>query len=307
MIKLLAWISRLLARCSHRTLQRIGGGLGWAAAHLFPFRRRVAREALAAAFPEKTRAERRAILNGMYRHLATTAIECLAYTAPGAPDFAAHAEMRGHEHLKKALERNRGVLLLMGHIGNWECMGRMLSAHGFASSVIVRGFRNKAFEEYWRNARLRIGTEPLDRENVFRPCARRLRENRIVAMVLDQNARANRGVFVPFFGRPASTTPGLAQLSARTRAPVVPLYMIRQPDGRHLVTIMPPLEPPPDHEPETVRSATAAYTRILEDIIRAHPEQWTWGHHRWRTPAPPDAETAARPAARATGAAKAGA
>lgn len=288
MIRLLAGFSRLLARCSHRTLQRLGAGLGWTAAHLVPIRRRAVREALATAFPEKTPAERRAILNGMYRHLATTAVECLAYTAPGAPDFARHVDVRGLEHLERAFEQKRGVLVLMGHIGNWELMGRVCAAHGFPPVVVVRGFRNKAFEAYWRAGRRRMGTEPIDRENAFRPCVRYLRANRLVAMVLDQNARANRGVFVPFFGRLASTTPGLAQIAARTQAPIVTLHASRQPDGRHTLTFEPPLDPPPDHKPETVLAATAAYTRILEDIIRACPEQWTWGHRRWKT-RPPDA------------------
>jgi len=283
MTRLIQVLSRLLSRLSHSALQRVGASLGWLAAHLVPVRRREVRAALRRAFPEKTEAERRAIARGMYRHLAITAVECLAYTAPGARDFADVATSEGREHLESVLAQGRGALLLMGHIGNWECMGRTLSVMGYTPSVVVRGFRNKGFETYWREARLRLGVRAVNRENSYRPCVRMLRQNEIVAMVLDQNARAGRGVFVDFFGQPASTTPGLAQLAARTQTPVIPMSMHRGPDGRHHMRLGAPLPPLPDHGADAVRDATRQYTRVLEDLIRAHPEQWTWGHRRWRT------------------------
>ena len=276
-------LSRLLSRLPHAALLRLGAGLGWLTAHLIPARQREVRDALRQAFPEKTEAERGAIARGMYRHLAITAVECLAYTAPGARDFAAVTTAEGWETLEAVLAQGRGALLLMGHIGNWECMGRTLSAKGYEAHVVVRGFRDKAFETYWHEARLRLGVHAINREHSYRTCLRVLRGNGIVAMVLDQNARAGRGVFVDFFGRPASTTPGLAQLAARAQTPVIPMSMFRDPDGLHHMRLGTPLPPPPAHGPDSVLDATRQYTGILEDIIRAHPEQWTWGHRRWRT------------------------
>jgi len=283
MTRLIQVLSRLLSRLSHPALQRVGAGLGWLAAHLVPVRRREVRAALRRAFPELTEAQRRAIARGMYRHLAITAVECLAYTAPGARDFDAVTTTEGWEHLEAVLAQGHGALLLMGHIGNWECMGRTLSAKGYAPRVVVRGFRDKAFEAYWHEARLRLGVHAINRENSYRTCLRVLRGNGIVAMVLDQNARAGRGVFVDFFGQPASTTPGLAQLAARAKTPVIPMSMFRGPDGRHHMRLDPPLAPPPDHGDDAVHAATRQYTKLLEDLIRNHPEQWTWGHRRWRT------------------------
>jgi KDO2-lipid IV(A) lauroyltransferase len=87
-------------------------------------------------------------------------------------------------------------------------------------------------------------------------------------------------VFVPFFGVPASTSKGLALLALRTGAPVVPVFLRREPDGRHCMDVRPPLPAPPD---EDVLTYTAAFNAAIEAAIRRAPEQWLWMHARWRT------------------------
>jgi KDO2-lipid IV(A) lauroyltransferase len=96
----------------------------------------------------------------------------------------------------------------------------------------------------------------------------------------------DEGVFVDFFGKAACTRSGLAFLSAHAQAPVVPAFIYRKLDGTHQLEIQPPLEPPADREPATLLAATQRYTRIIEDAIRRHPDQWIWMHRRWRTRAP---------------------
>jgi KDO2-lipid IV(A) lauroyltransferase len=102
----------------------------------------------------------------------------------------------------------------------------------------------------------------------------------MVGILLDQNATRAEGVFVPFFGAPASTSKGLALLALRTGAPVVPIFLRREPGGRHCVDVGPALPPPPDHQ---IATYTAAFNRVLEAAIRRAPEQWLWMHDRWRT------------------------
>ena len=93
----------------------------------------------------------------------------------------------------------------------------------------------------------------------------------------------DEGVFVDFFGRPACTSPGLAYLSAQTRLPVHPVFIIRQNNGRHLVKVYPPIPPPAGRDPDSIHQATQQYTTVIEEVIRKVPEQWIWIHRRWRT------------------------
>ena len=129
--------------------------------------------------------------------------------------------------------------------------------------------------------------------NAYRASVRALKDNGLVGFMLDQNRPAEQGVFVDFFGKPASTTAGLALMSAQTGAPVVPAFIRRTPEGRHVVEARPFLEPPSDRQPETIRAFTAACTKIIEDEIRLRPEQWLWWHKRWKSR--PEGEAAPAP------------
>lgn len=99
-----------------------------------------------------------------------------------------------------------------------------------------------------------------------------------------KNATRQEGIFVEFFGKPACTTPGLAYMAAQVGPPIVPAFILRASDTRrHVIRTLPAIEPPREITPESVRSFTQQCTTILEQIIREHPEQWTWIHRRWRT------------------------
>jgi KDO2-lipid IV(A) lauroyltransferase len=110
-----------------------------------------------------------------------------------------------------------------------------------------------------------------------------LRANRCVALLADQDARG-RGIFVPFFGRLASTPPGPAQLAARTGTPIVMGFAVRGPDLRHELTVLPPLEARAgEREEREVERLTALHAAALEDWVRRYPDHWFWAHRRWKT------------------------
>jgi KDO2-lipid IV(A) lauroyltransferase len=117
----------------------------------------------------------------------------------------------------------------------------------------------------------------------YKECLQRLRRGEILAMIMDQNVRFEEGVFVDFFDKPACTTAGLAILSAQTGSPVVPLFIVRKPDTTYDMFIGEPIEAPPNRDPDTIRSFTQMYTKVIEDMIRKYPDQWIWIHRRWRT------------------------
>ncbi len=285
----LEFLSRRTSRISLAARIRIGRTLGWLLGTVVRHRRGLVMSALTRSFPEKSRKELSVVADGVYRHLGLLIMECLSFPRQPPGVFQSLVDYHGVEHIEAALAEGRGVLILMGHIGNWELMGLAAARHLPRIHLIAKTQHHPGFDAFWRASRERMGIHMLPARDSYEDCLRVLDRGEAVFVPLDQNMR-RPGVFVDFFGQQASTTPGLAYLAEQSRAPVAPAYCIRKPDGRHELHYLPALHPPADRCDGAIQAATQAYTKILEDIIRRHPEQWLWMHKRWRS----------RPARRAT-------
>jgi KDO2-lipid IV(A) lauroyltransferase len=145
---------------------------------------------------------------------------------------------------------------------------------------VIRPLDHPLLDELAARFRRRSGAELIVKRQAVRDVIAALRRGRMVGVLLDQNATRAEGVFVPFFGVPASTSKGLALLALRTGAPVLPVFLRRESDGRHCMEVGPPVPPPPDSD---VVAYTARFNQVLEATIRRAPEQWLWMHARWRT------------------------
>ncbi|MDD4118032.1 MAG: hypothetical protein EOM10_02765 [Opitutae bacterium] len=294
---MLAWFLKSMAKgvacLPARWAQALGRGAGWVLAHGMRLRRTYVLEVLARSFPEKTPDEHRAIYAAMCRHQALNLVEILRFAGGREEEIRARIEVSGEEVVKQALERGKGVLVLIAHFGNYDLMGLFASRLlGYPVTIITKTLKNQRLNELWWELRQKAGLKTLPSHNAYRACVRALRRNELVGFMLDQNRPSGQGVFVDFFGKPASTTPGLAMMSAQTGAPVVPVFMRRRPDGRHVLEALPVIEPPPDRKEETLRACTAAYTKIIEDEIRRDPAQWMWLHKRWKSRPANEAESA---------------
>jgi KDO2-lipid IV(A) lauroyltransferase len=181
------------------------------------------------------------------------------------------------------LAHGKGVLILSGHVGNWELFGFKARRMGYPVHVIVKEIKGRAVDDMTVRLRERFDIGLIPRQNSYRSCVRALRDNAMIAFMLDQNMIRDEGVFVDFFDRPACTSAGLAHLSALSGIPVVPVFCFREADGSHRFRAYPAIDPPAGRDEETIREATQAYTRRIEDAIREHPDQWIWIHRRWRT------------------------
>ena len=257
---------------------------GWLLARVVHLRRGYVLATLGRCFPEKTEAERRAIYVENCRQQAQNLMELMRFAGGREAELGALVDVRGEEHVRAALERGRGVLILIAHYGNYDLMGLYAAKRfGYPLTIITKTLRNAELNALWWELRRKAGVKEVPSHNSYRTCVKVLKKNELVGFMLDQNRPAEQGVFVEFFGRTASTTPGLAFMSAQTGAPVVPVFMHRTPEGRHQLEALPALEPPPDREEATIRAHTAVYTKIIEDEIRLHPEQWLWWHKRWKS------------------------
>jgi len=269
---------------SWRASLRLGAGMG-DLAHGLAVRRAVAEANLALALPERTAAERARILVLHYRHLGQAACE---YARLGelarAPEGEVIAAARGLEHVEAARREGRGAIMLGGHYGTIELLGAWLGRR-HPTDFVLKPLSNPGVEAIHARQVADAGVGNIPLGVGVRRIFSALRQNRLVAMVADQDARGD-GVFVPFMGRPSSTAVGPAAIALRTGAPIIMGFITRRPDGRHEIDFVPPLRPSSVEGPDAVQALTARHTACLEAWVRRHPEMWFWLHRRWKTVPP---------------------
>jgi len=254
-------------------------------AHALRIRRAVAERNLALAFPEKGAGDRAAILRDHYRELGRVCVEYarLAELAMSPPGEVLES-LRGMEHVEAALAKGRGVVFVTGHVCNFELAGGWV-ARAWPLDFVYKRLTNPAMESWISARRRELGVGLIEIGAGVRAVFAALRANRCVAMLADQDARRH-GVFVPFFGRLASTAVGPAAIALRSGAPLIPTFDRRLADGRHRVEIHPPLVIDDPGAPDAEGRLTALHTARLEERIRESPADWFWLHRRWKTPPP---------------------
>lgn len=278
--------SALFARLPLPQALALGRGIGWVYGSLVRYHRRDALDALARAFPDKSAAEIRDTIRRMYANLGMNIAELARLPTASDESIRNTISIEGEDIARAALARGKGLLILSAHLGSWDLLCTFVPRLGYPLTIITKDIKNKALNDFWMKIRERFGLKFVPAHNSYRQCLHALKRNELVGFILDQNMIAAEGVFVDFFGRPACTSPGLAYMSAQSGAPVMPVFMVRQEGGRHLIRGLPVVEPPPDRKPETILEFTQRYTRIIEDVVRDHPDQWIWIHRRWRTTPP---------------------
>jgi KDO2-lipid IV(A) lauroyltransferase len=204
-----------------------------------------------------------------------------------AAEIRERTEVIGFDAVRQASSEGRGSIVVSGHFGNWEVGGASIAAHGVPVDVIAQRQRNPLFDAELTANRERLGMRVIERGNAPKRVLRALRAGRAVGIVGDQNVRRG-GVFVEFFGRPASTARGTALFALRTGSPLF-LGISRRMPGipqRYRVTFEPVDFTPSGDMDEDVLRLTEAHTRQLERHVRKAPEQYFWQHRRWKTQQP---------------------
>jgi Kdo2-lipid IVA lauroyltransferase/acyltransferase len=193
----------------------------------------------------------------------------------------------GLEHIRGVMAEHGRALVLTAHLGNWEYLTASHRLMGYPLAIVVRPLDSPVLDELAARFRGKTGAELIDKRGALRPVLEALRRGGLVGILLDQNATRREGVFVPFFGRAASTSRSLALLALRTGTPIVPIFIRREGLGRHRVVIEPPLPFPVANDLDgAIVELTARCTARIEAAVRQAPEQWLWSHDRWRTRPP---------------------
>lgn len=258
--------------------------------YCLPYRRRVVHQNINQVFADQlTKSEKNHLAKAFYSHLATSIKEAFQLRFMSEKTLSARVEVRGHERLLAIAAENRGILILTGHVGNWEFapLGGILNFKQFQGQFhfIRRTLVNKFIERILFRRYYQTGLNVIPKKNSLQQVCNALDKNHAVVFVLDQHASlANRdGVAVEFFGKKAGTYRSLASLSRHTGVPVVPAASYRLANGHHVLEFYEPIQwrDYPDLQ-EAIYRNTLAYNEALERIILAHPEQWLWLHKRWK-------------------------
>ncbi|HEX2780059.1 MAG TPA: lysophospholipid acyltransferase family protein [Gemmatimonadaceae bacterium] len=272
---------------SWRRAARLGEKIGALGYSPLGIRRDVVVKQIAAAFPGLSRPEVEEIARASYAHLGRTTIETALL--PGFSREQILALFEGVDNwsaVEKAIAGGKGVILVTGHLGNWELGGAYLAARGIGLDVVARGMANPLFDTYLTSTRERIGMSVVHDSDAVRRTPRSLRAGRAVAFVSDQGVLGLASTFVPFFGMPAKTPRGPAVLALRLGVPVVFGCAIRQPSGRYVLSFEPVTVQDTGNREEDVDAVVAEYTKTLERWVRRAPEQYFWHHRRWRRQPP---------------------
>jgi KDO2-lipid IV(A) lauroyltransferase len=271
------------------------GGLGFRRASAFgarvgrlgyrPFgiRRRVVERQIAAAFPEWDAARVAATARAAYENLGRTTIETAVLPRYDREQVVAlFDEPENWSAFTRAVQRGRGVIVVAGHLGNWEMGGAYLAARGLDFEAVARQMENPLFDGYLTRTRRRVGMKVIYDGDAVRRVPRALRNNAVVAFLMDQGTVGLASTWVPFFGRYAKTPRGPAVFALRLDSPVFFLAPLRKPDGRFILGIEEiPVHASGDRAADIDR-IVADYTATLERWVRRVPEQYFWHHRRWK-------------------------
>lgn len=280
------WPSRLglalvrgVARLPLPWLRRLGTLMGGIAALLLVVRKRVAARNLALCFPELDEAQRRRLLAANLRDSGHMLVEfALAWFGSDKAIARIPCRMDGLEHLQRAREQGRGVLLVGGHFSHLEMCARLVSRR-LRISGMYRVMDDPVFEQAVLAARLRYADAMFTKDEL-RATVKYLKRGGTVWYAPDQDMRGKDTVFVPFFGVPASTITATHHLARLSGALVLPFFHRREDDGSYSLRLEAPLEDFPSEDPV---ADTARVNLAIEAMVREAPAQYLWLHKRFKT------------------------
>jgi Kdo2-lipid IVA lauroyltransferase/acyltransferase len=247
--------------------------------------RHIARVNLRIAFPHLSARQRDRIARRSFRNTALNLLEVSKLTSLNKYNISSLVEYdaeNGLNNFNAALATGKPILYLTGHFSSWELLPAAHALHGYPLSFVTRPLDNARLEQYLRTLREASGNSVISKKDSARTILRVLDASGCVGLLLDQNTIPQEGVFVEFFGLPASTSSGAALLALRKDATVLPGYLSPPQRGRYKIKFLPPLSLTRTGDTvNDVQVNTLLFNRVLESIVREQPESWLWGHKRW--------------------------
>jgi KDO2-lipid IV(A) lauroyltransferase len=251
----------------------------------YRYRRRAVENLTRVFGDEKTPDQQEAFVKVFYENFGRNIFELVPYGMLSSKGKREFVHIVGKEKLDDALSLGRGVISLSAHLGNFLILMTRLAAEGYPVDIVLKRMRNERFEEKMYNLRKELGYHSIyinPRLQSAKASLASLKDNHVLVLLGDQRPR-QAWIDVTFFGMPAKAAAGPIALSLSTGAPVLPMFMVRNPDGMsHTLFIDDPLEMCiTGSKKNDIKTHVQKYTDVIQSYVQKYPEQWMWGHNRW--------------------------
>jgi len=269
-----------------KSLASYGEGLGTLALSLLRKRKRIALGNLHLALgQEKSQEEIERICRNSFRNIGKDMLEISSCFNFKEGYLKTLVKLEGKEHLDDALREGNGAIALTAHLGNFALMNVRLVNEGYPLSLVARDPENPKVAGMITSYRDAVGIESIPdkpRMACVSKSLKALKQNRILLLQIDQNAPATE-CWVDFFGYLVPTFKGPVIFSLRTGAPILPMFIIRNPDSLHKIIIHPPFQLSiTGNAEQDITLNIARLTKDVETTIREYPEQWWWIPRRFK-------------------------
>lgn len=263
------------------TSARLAEGIG-SLLYLRKRRREFCTRNLHQAFPKKSEKEIQRIGRGSMQNMIKVIFEFIRLPIISKRP-AAYIEIEGEENVWRALSRGKGVILVVSHFGNWELAGVAAAAKGIPLHAIGKPHKNTFVDQYIKRLRGLTGLKTINKEGAVQKCVRLLKQNQVIAMLIDEHAKKG-AVWPDFFGQKAATSSLPAVLALKYDSAVIPAFFYRKENKKSVLVFGDPFPLKQTHDTKAdILANTQNYMRHLQQEIMKRPEDWTlWMHNRWR-------------------------
>ncbi len=274
-------IDLLLSLLRWETAQEAGAFVGGMLTRVLRKRWSMTQRNVSLAFPDKSPHECRAIAMGAWRNTGRLMAEFFRSRHLSKEEVLDIVRFENPELCESLLAEGKGLIINVGHMGNWEVGGMGTTARGLPLVVLGRAMKNPYLDRFMIETRAHFGAEIMGHKNPFFQLVRWLKAGKMTVILIDHNIPQG-GFFVPFFGRPAATSTLSGLLAAKLGVPILSGYSRRE--GRNIIVRFDgPIRPDPKANPEKeAERLTVEMVKVLEGYVREYPEQWLWGHNRWK-------------------------
>jgi KDO2-lipid IV(A) lauroyltransferase len=276
-------VFRLISLIPRSTGLIIGNVIGRILFLVLKRRRCVVIDNLTQAFKnEKNKAEITILAKNVFKNLGRILFEMAWSSRLSKEEFRKHIIVKGLDNYKKAHAKNKGVLFVSAHFGNFELLVASIAIFCSPVNIVVRHMSFRPLDPFITKFRTRFGGQTIPARRSMRKILAALKNRECVGIPLDQGVDWYEGVFIDFFGQRACTNKGLALIALKTEAPVVPAFLVWQ-GSKFVLEFQPelPLIKTGDRTID-IESNTQRYTKAIEQFVRRYPDQWFWVHNRWK-------------------------
>lgn len=250
---------------------------------LIKSRRRVAKENLRIAFPDKSDAELNRLVYASFENLIITFTEIFNISNMSEKQIKEYVQFENGEMLQKLYDDGRGLILLSAHYGNWEFMAMAGAYHLNLDMLIpVKLLKNWFVDRIINKNRTACGNKVINMDKAAFEMLKQLKSGKAIALLADQSAHENSDIYVSMFGKPTLTYKAPAELALKYNIPLTFNYCERQGDGKYIIKSELVKSEDLEFTKEGVAELTQRHSNMLEAVLRRNPAQWVWAHKRWK-------------------------